>query len=1693
MKKSKKIMLTALTAVFMAVMSLFMISCGKNTVKFSFVTGDGATQIETQSVKIGEDFVLPVPVKDKYGFDGWYLNADFSGTPCGATIKADTDQTFYAKWTALEKITVNLDGGTGVSSELYLRAGENIYNFMQNYTPTKSGLIFGAWFDGANELTTGRNMPVGGITLTAKYKVEFTANIYKQKLDLSGYELDAEPVKDSYYVGATVSPEYTYEGFEQNTFDSLELKAVSSENTVDIYYNRKSLTVSFMSNGHVLENRNVVYGTEITVPQNYTEDGYCLLGWAEVADGEVKYNANYIDSVLYNNDGAAKPADKFMPSRTMNLYAVWATGYEDMLGGDDNLFILDETDTDIYLMRGGVMFKGTYYANSKEFLFSLPGQEVLEGRFVSESQFIYRDEMRAMDFPRFNRVNGQLVEGELIHFGLYDEITYYNGNDASEGTYYIGEDYEYIAEFTTGELAGKTLRFIIGTPTGVDGSAFLLRNEEEVALGTLVKYEYMYYQNQYGLVSYTEMFSLVLTGYDEAVYRTEEGYVLCYYNSEANGNILFAPANNVNDVETVRILEDVSPAGYMTYVEELDQTFTLANGATLKTDGLYTAVYTDEKGTVYEGNYYFEESLLGGIVITFRSENKTCKFVITANTTDGETTFKVVEKTETYTEFYKMSGGDTLLDVVLVFDSEAEGDAALFGMVASQSRETEYVKISSGTYEEDKATGYLVYNAATLYNPTETLVASAPENVKLVEKLIFSVAALSDSTNVYSVYYWITSTTNEPDATPENYYVDYENESNKLMLLESAGVVIFTIGGDEPFMNTCTVEGDIVSTSDGTRSRNFKINRTDKTFTELTEPVFLAYLMNERTGEVLNTLALKVNGEEGAFLIEYEVVNPYTGQTRETARYAGTITEKTVNLGIPTFDGTEYYTFTPTDTENADKGFDFIYAYTQSAVYVSKYNENITGRFTSEKFGRLDVDGCFNAEYLDLNGNSYNCVFVTPAEGEIVLIYDDDKNFYIDLDVDNKSFGVRGDEYGSYLYINNQVVTGEYYEFDGYNSFKKYEYNENDEQINVVEGTYTISGEEVTVKYNDGQEVTVVGKIGILTTSGNSYYAFFVKHEEIVDTYVSEDDWSVIKIDNYGNVEKFNAFGEKEGGTVSIITDGLLYYVNEAEDDANIFLIDHERHTVKIPDLETKGYYTKELDSLFFSRYGFAVFNGTDRHYYNILEDNSIMIYTRDPSNPAANKYGYVESKFADEFTSVKEYGDKTYYLTSGYNIIFNRVAANQNVFPVKQFEDESGEKISTISIRNLTFQPSGGDTFSVTGAVEYVITDSTGKEAQSRSSCTVSRELDESGVAHLYVDLANYRFEIEVNYNGDAQSTTDDRNTYTVKSLELDITAYSAIYVSSLELLYGMFGSQAFEIVGNNNGAVWITETFDENGDSVGVDFRGLFLSRSGILNSKNEVIGEVKGACVENANGTYTVTFVDNGEEEVKDESGEVVQPAREGDGYTYELTVALNVSNTLGVFTYSVFTFTRSQEIATADGAYTAVTEKMIYTDYTDYFTSGMLNGIVLKDSVGNEIKSSKNGEPVDAEGYQLGSDIYYIVREYDADDNITKTTYYKVNLTLDIDASSTANRVVALYKTVEVAVMDSKTVYSEDKVNHADIADGKVMLLYIGEDIYVVEECTNVEDTYTVKCGEKTFTVVISENVLGAVTEVTEEQE
>lgn len=1694
MNKFKKILVSALVAM---VAVIFPAACGENVTKFnlSFVTNGGNT-ISTESVEQGKEFTLPVPVRDGFEFDGWYLNADFSGGKV-TVVKVEENCTVYAKWVKLCKVTLDTAGGTLDTENVTVKSGDNLYNAVKDLVPQKNGLTFGGWFNGNTEITADAVMGDADITLTARYKVQYTVEVYLQKADKSGYEKGEDTVKTG-FVGADYVPDIEVPGYVETDNSDARTEGTLAENAAENvfrhYFDRKTLTLVFNPNYPdgktadpvVLEN--VVYGDNVEIPSDFEADGYCLIGWSETENGDADYEANYIFNRLYNKEqGETAPGNASDFQTSVTLYGVWARAYTDMFGGSDKVYPIAGTDK-IYIDRSGVFFRGEYDYENDSFLFVGEDNKTrVKGRLNDDRTFVYANKERANIFAK-QFIPGKGVDDKItIYFDEYNGLSYSemdeNGKDSvSEGIITI-EDGLYTVMFEEGDHAGEIFTFIVGTVeyNGETITAFQKRDEEVLRMGLINRAAL---REDGTLVTLRdEYYSIKLDGFSTAEFRVENEITRYYYSIDKETMVLTLRNANMQTVGVMSVSPSNGKYVWVPYDSDYDREITVGNKK-LTTDGAYTASYFDGTSTI-TGNYMVTESVFGYIVNIF-ADSEVRKFLVTSTvsevtTGEGEdkktetvTTYSFTEKPAGYGEFYYSASDGIYRLPLLVLDDEVEGKASLYGYTAEKT----YVKISSGRYT--KISAQYTYTVEEVFIENITIEPQKDENGETTSYIYYitdestgekkawmqtlinivnlksAVFAVDTVNTDYNVTYWYMFTENEgePVVTTVKYTAD-----NGAELTLIGGFAQYSEGENSIIGAFAQNKNGYYTLTYGEYKFYFELNEDNGTFIMLQHaPVTASEMLSD--GSADSSVKLSLDGKGGAV---YSVTQG-EGESATTETYTGTVSES----GEKTAFGTSIIRFRETGKDGMT--FDFILLATSKANYFARKNDEYRGEFINGE-NTLTLDGFFfQASYTDEYGSVTEGIYYITEDGGICMYTD---KGYMYFDVDGTSFTKRGIEYGTYLVLNNQTNGGLAVTFDGYGKLvlKVTAKNEaGDYETNIVaqDVPYTVDGDIYTFTYNNGYgEVTLKGKRGIYTSGSNNYNAFYVINEEVIKTFVNTNDWSVLSLDGYGNAVKYYENGIAEKGTYMLITDDLLYYLNNANSDACIYKYDLATGTAVPVKFTAFGYYTENLESLVFTKYGFAVFNGATRYYYNVV-DGVCYIYHQEFDEQGlipqeTNKYGFIEEVFG-EFTDEKQYGGKKYYKDDGVALSFGRVAETADNYKIA-VSDADGE-VQYLNIGKLTFTPSGGEEFAVECQLQL---------GEKFYTAYVCRDVTDDNV-EMYIliplRLGYYRLDITVSYTGGGKD-----NTYDIVSMKqiTPMKSYNYLYIY---YYFGMIFGQSFaQTIPNTYGTIEMVSEFGVDGKQTEQYLTGTFGEDSGILDINGDIIVFDKATLTEEGEGYVAEITVKTAE-------------GKNPDNYTYRLHFVPRYMSQLGAFGYIVAGFTRVQTLETSDG-YTVEVERLIASD------AGYPAGYVYALSI------FKEGAEIEYDVRLLSEGNWYCVVRTIENDKIVATKYYKVVFTeMTIDAGEPAEGeeekvIVAPYESVSISVEDVETLYADNGKDYVDInAQNSVTLMKVGDATYAVSECTYDAETglYTVVSGDgKKFTVKVNGSGDGktvTITEITE---
>lgn len=1664
-----------LTAILFAIVLCAVSACGKDIVKLSFET-NGGSSIETVEVKKGESYELPVPTRTGYEFDGWFTDENFSGSAVTSTTP-ESNLTFYAKWTQLYTVTLDLDGGSLSTTSLSLKAGVNLYNAVKELAPSKANHQFGGWFKGDDALSESAVMPSENVTLKAKYKVAYTVELYLQDIEDETKYVKADNDVTGYdWAGTQVSPDEKVEGFDrvighESEIASKTLSANASANVFKLYFDRKTLFV-FFDAGEEFDDISfeVKYGEEVTVPVNFESEGKLLVGWT--ADGgETIYKTNVIYSLLRNLAQVSDTEpESFIPQDDMVFEAVWSVGLVDMFEGEDYIF-LDPDDAEVvYLYRGGEYFIGSLNTKNNEFRIRNSKDDiVITGKVNENGTFVFQDNGNSnMTYDLF--VSGVGVNSDIfLQIDRFDGISYVEKDEKGiitverQGYYTVDESGIYTAHFSDG---GDDFNFIVGTAGGTD--AFQIRNEEEYALGRdnggLVRFAI----NDGQLVYFTSVYQMLLDGFGTAVINMGTSTSAYRYTYDTETQLITLRTSMGIVAGVFQIMSGTSVQGYVIYDESSDKTYESENSqATFTMDGLYSATYFDGTTTLKGVYQVVGTSVLGGSIIRFYSEQgavgsepATFTFIIRSVTVETgdtgengkpitETKYYFEKKHNSYGEYYYRDSDPEVLywySPLLAVNDGAEGKATLYG----RTKQSEYVKISEGTIVFDENTKTYMYTADKYFDVEEELVTE-PYDLQTVVSFVFNTAVLQTSKGNVGVTYWYSVTTKGIDGS--------DNTTTKLptATYTSGDASIFLVGGfivynstDGSFTAVYTVSGNILTVSTSQGTMYLELDEENNTFIVLQHAPYTAKEIIQGNKYTSNQ-TLAFDGKGGAV---------YTVKDGETETvYEGTVEKSSEFTAV---DGSDIWVFTSSDEALT---FKFIRLYASNNNLFSRYNETYNGDYRAENGSRLKLDGfSYMAEYFNSDDGTTVKSSYFISESNVVCMIIDNAYRYFDIK-DNKQFTARGAEYGTYILMDNQNATGVYVELDGYGKLSVFTIG-NDSEKNYIDdnGTYTSDGYEFTLVYQDGSEnTTIVGKRGVIQISSSYYNVFVVSHKEVARIYVNETDFSVLVLDENGGAVRYNKMGEREVGEYIIITDNMLYYASTQVEDACIYIYDNEKGVATPFNFPERGYYTSDLGaSLQFTKYGFAVFNGATRYYYNVVND-IVVIYRRanaGETGVVTNEYGFVEEQFGT-FAETVEYNDVTYIRNNGFAVLFGRDEATKEKYPVPL--EKEGEENYKKPLEDLTFTPNGLTSFNVSGKVKI-----DGKEFD----CTVTRE--ENGT--MYVTVQYFRFYISVTFNG-------DRNTYKVTAMEHRRTLPSCTYLNMYYLYAMLFGQS----LANSWGEIAIITEYDEYG-----------------VAAENSYIKGTFGvsALMYDLNGNI-LSF--NTADYVYDEETKIYTVNFEGeDGYDYHLYFAIG-STYLG-YGYNVYAMTREETVESADG-YKVVFERVIATDTS--LAQGAFYSIKLfKDDV--EIESAANIYATSL------SKVYYVLREKTDDGKITSTTYYTIEITEKTDTGVGSDEeeknpyILSLIDTVTVSCETVETIYSEDGLSFVDLSPTKGILLI---SITVKDEETENETTYLYLITEsvyddvagvykvknsagKTFTVKISGeegSKTAEITEVVEEEQ
>ena len=260
---------------------------------------------------------LPTPTRTGYTFNGWYTSSS-GGTKVESTtqVKTASNHTLYAHWT-INKYTLTLTKGTGVSTTYYKINGATSYssatstqNLSVNYNSTY--YYYGVASTGYTISTCTASSPCSGTmgTSTVSKTLSAKAKTYTVKYDCNGGSnapSNQTATYDSTFTVATntcTKTGYTFNGWYDPTnvswtgwsgtwkYDNGQYGITNNSLTLKAQWKTNTYTLTFNANGGSVStnSKTVTYNSAVGDLPTATKSGYTFIGW---------FDSSYKDHPLY--------------------------------------------------------------------------------------------------------------------------------------------------------------------------------------------------------------------------------------------------------------------------------------------------------------------------------------------------------------------------------------------------------------------------------------------------------------------------------------------------------------------------------------------------------------------------------------------------------------------------------------------------------------------------------------------------------------------------------------------------------------------------------------------------------------------------------------------------------------------------------------------------------------------------------------------------------------------------------------------------------------------------------------------------------------------------------------------------------------------------------------------------------------------------------------------------------------------------------------------------------------------------------------------------------------------------------------------------------------------------------------------------------------------------------------------------
>lgn len=588
-------------------LALFCAAACSDRVTVRFETF-GGTPIDAVTAEAGEAIVPPeAPEKEGWVFLGWYLDRACEGEEVELpTVMPASSVTYYAKFVQYPAVTLDGAGGTPSQKAVYAEEGTPLLEALEGVTAEKEGLVFGAWLLDGRELTEEDVMPKDGVTVTARYKAEYSVEVRKENARGDGYDISRERFLG--WEGSTVQPEapsYAHFTLEETLSSSGPLTLRAGENTYIFTYSREPLSLRFEANapagstagGAMQELSSRYQGIQALPGCTFEAKGYTFLGWAEHPSASKFYEEGE-EYALGEEDAT--------------LYAVWAKAYEDACREGGTLLVAHNAEEDgsyLALVKEPSRIEGSYDAAKNALTLGGQNGRLEHGHYLLDDSGTYTGYDLAA-----NSVNTAL--GVLTLDFSAGRAVYSHGGREESGSYL------YLFDEAAGEYSGHyefyagTTRFAFGLdrekgvflPEGEEGGEYRLYDcAEDAFTGE----------------------TLTLDGFGKAE-LSGSGREGLRYRGAGGKNEWLVSLRDGSELQVLLGIREQSVGGIvfesepvcLVFRSEFAGTFSSALG-TLSLDGYGTsAVYTHSGGSV-QGSY----AATGSLVTLFAGE-QTFRFVL---------------------------------------------------------------------------------------------------------------------------------------------------------------------------------------------------------------------------------------------------------------------------------------------------------------------------------------------------------------------------------------------------------------------------------------------------------------------------------------------------------------------------------------------------------------------------------------------------------------------------------------------------------------------------------------------------------------------------------------------------------------------------------------------------------------------------------------------------------------------------------------------------------------------------------------------------------------------------------------------------------------------------------------------------------------------------------------------------------